>query len=165
MGLFNNNRGSLLLRGVQSDWGKGVPCCSTRPVAGSGRFWLVLVLGEFKPALLKGCPDQHARGRPGKVLREGEAPPGLPQQHRQPCASQVQHCPTGTGPTVPNKSLLPETGTWGVFEDQGGYVHLCPSAAWHEPSPLRHCLGLQGLPASRGCSHGHVLSPFLGCFG
>lgn len=151
LGLLNNSRGSLFLPGIQSDWGKGAPCCPTHPVARGGRFWLVLGPGEFKPALLKGCPDQHARRCPGKVQREGEAPPGLLQRRGWPCTSQVQYRPVGTSPAAPDESLLPETGTWGVFEDQGGYVCLCCSAAWRQPSQLKHRLGLQGLLASPGC--------------
>lgn len=84
----------------------------------------MLSVGDFKPALLKGCLDQHLPRCSRKVPREGEAPPALPQQHGRPGTGQVQHRP------VPDISLLPETGTQGVLEGQGGYDRLGPSAPW-----------------------------------
>lgn len=136
-GLLNNSRGSLFLPGIQSDRGKGAPCCPTHPVARGGRFRLVLGLGEFTPALQKGCPDQHARRRPGKVQREGEAPPGLLQQRGWPCTrysialrGPVLQCPTSpcSQKLAPGGCLRTRVGTSAA--QQPGVSHLSSSTVW-----------------------------------
>lgn len=96
--------------------------CPTDALAEGGRFWLVLGLGEFKPTLLKGCPDQHPPRCPGKVLRERRGSPETAASSTNGPASARYRI----GPAVPKESLLPQTGTWGEFEYQGGMSAFAP---------------------------------------
>lgn len=120
--------------------------CPTDALAEGGRFWLVLGLGEFKPTLLKGYPDQHPPRCPGKVLRERRGSPGTAA-----AARMALHGPgTGLVPQCPTSPYSHKQAPGGSLSTRGVCLPLPRSSLGSAISAHLTVCGLQGLPARTG---------------